>query len=236
MMPTKILFTIVLLTGFLYSCSQGKKESGDFPDHKIKIAVIDTSNVRLCLWRVNRVLEKEHPEYFKKPINYSDTANEHYITHYVKRHTLTVAGRTTRTDNFCVAPKDTFRLNLMRRSPNYDSIFIPGSYFAFQFEKNKYHDLYLLTNQSITFLKSDLTEFSMEPGTTAVVVKLNTEAGKRLQVFTEQNVGKMLAFLIDGVIYYIAKLGAPLNTNLFVIYPETTSGELSKQLFSPQGK
>jgi hypothetical protein len=222
------------LTIYCLSCSQDKKGENKSLERKIKICVVDSSDLADRFWKINRLLEKEHPEHFKNPPDYSDTTNEYYITHYLKRYRVTVGGTTTKLDKFCVAKSNTLKLSSLINNPNYNKFFSLNSYFAYGFEKNNCLDIYLLTNKSISFQKSDLTDFFLESGPygPSIGVRLNSEAGKRLKDFSENNIGREVAFMIDGVIYSTANIRASLDNNVFAIRPSLTANEINNLFFS----
>lgn len=233
-MIMKHFLTIGLLIINCISCSQNKENDNNSSEHEIKISVIDTLDLEDSFWQINRFLEKEHPEHFKSPPDYSDTTNKHYITHYIKRHNLTVGGKTTALNKFCVAKSDTSKFKSFLQNQNLSRFFTSNSHFAFKFEKNNCLELFFLSNKSVSFNKSEITYFALERSSfgPSIAVRLTSKAGKRLNDFSKNHIGQEVAFMIDGVIYYSAKIGAPLDNNLFVLYPELPVDEINKILFS----
>jgi hypothetical protein len=230
----KCFLTIGLLILHCASCSQNRDSNNTASEHEVKIILIDTLDLENSFWQINRFLEKENPEHFKNPPDYSDTTNEYYVTHYIKRYNVTVAGRTNELKKFCVPKSDTSKFKSFFENQNLAKFFTPDSYFAFMFEKRKCLDLFLLTNESVSFKKSDITYFALERSSfgTSIAVKLTSEAGKHLKDFSKNHIGQEVAFMIDGVIYYSAKIAAPLDNNVFAIYPDLSADEINGLLFS----
>jgi hypothetical protein len=207
--------------------------------YEISFCILDTSDLDVSFWKINRQLEKLYPEHFKKPLDMSDTANTFYVTHLLKKHITTIGGRAFSSDQipfFCVLKTDTSELRKFLSDTSYNDFFPANSSFAYGVEtiqNNSCLDLFFISDTSVHFKNSDLEQVDLTYapfGQPAIGVKLNEEAGRRLKSFTEMNLNRQIAILINGSVYCISKINAPLGKNYFEIVPKMTKEEISNLL------
>lgn len=237
-------FFIISFIGLLSFCThKQQKETAPFSNaspfkYEIKLCLLDTLDLVTSFWKINRQLEKQYPEKFKKPLNMADTTNKLYVTHLLKVYRMTYQGRTTtnldRIPQLCVSKTDTIELRKFLDNPDYKNFFSPNSSFAYGVETQSNKgclDLFALLDNSVSFKNADITkvfrDYNMAgSGRPCIVVTLSESAGRRFKDFLEKNLNRLVAVMINGSVYSYLFIGGVPNTNAFQINTELTEKEI----------
>jgi hypothetical protein len=242
MRPLALLTFSILI----FSCAnyRQKKTAAEKPQQfkcEISLSILDTSDLEISFWKINRQLELLYPENFKKPLDMSDTSNKFYVTHLLKKYITTIGGREILSNSlpsFCVAKSDTSKLRKFFSNTLYKTFFPQKTSFAYGIETIKNNgclDLFCISDTSLEFKNSEIAQISLiysANGEPAIGVKLNEDAGKKLKTFSESFLKRRMALLINGSVFNIATITAPLDKNYFDIVPKMTRAEIEKFLES----